>query len=270
MAFPVFRETLRRSVASTLYWGLAFATMAWFTVVLIPGAEMLQTFADFMASMPKVVIRAMGIGEELEFLATPEGFIAIGFFSKMLIFFVAYPLVVGASISAGEEESGSLEVLLSLPLPRWRVILEKYAAYTVTMMVILVILYLGILLGVFLADVSLDLGLMRATVFNILPSMLFIMGFTTLVGAFVSQTRLVLGIVAAYIIASFLLDVVGDMGMGTIAENLSYLSFFRYGDSVAVMQRGLEWSHVGAFILIGIALMLFSARIFAQRDIRAH
>ena len=32
MAFPVFRETLRRSVASTLYWGLAFALLALFTV----------------------------------------------------------------------------------------------------------------------------------------------------------------------------------------------------------------------------------------------
>ena len=268
MAFPVFRETLRRSVASTLYWGLAFALLALFTVVIIPGAEMLQTFADFMESMPKVVIRAMGVGEDLEFMATPEGFIAIGFFSKMLIFFVAYPLVVGASISAGEEESGSLEVLLSLPLPRWRVILEKYAAYTVTMVAILIILYLGILLGVFLSDVSLDLGLIRATVFNLLPSMLFIMGFTTLVGAYVSQTRYVLGIVAAYIIVSFLVDVVGDMGIGTAAENLSYLSFFRYGDSVMVMQHGLEWSNVFAFVLVGVALMLVSTRIFTLRDIR--
>ncbi|MCY4008866.1 MAG: ABC transporter permease subunit [Anaerolineaceae bacterium] len=269
MALPVFRETLRRSVASTIYWGLAFAALALLTVVMLPGAEMLQTFADFMASMPLVVIRAMGVGEDLEFLATAEGFIAVGFFSKMLIFFVAYPLVMGTSISAGEEENGSLEVLLSLPLPRWRVIVEKYAAYLVTMTAILLILYGGILLGVFLAGVTLDLAVIRAAVFNLFPSMCFIMGVTTLVGAYVSQARYVLGIVATYIIVSFLLDVVGDMGIGTVAENLSYISFFRYGDSVAVMQHGLEWSSVVAFLVAGVALMLLSTRVFDLRDIRA-
>ena len=268
MSFPIFRETVRRSVASTFYWGLAFAAMAFISVVILPGSEMLQTFAEYMESLPTVLLRATGVGEDMAFLATPEGFISVAFFGKMLIFFVAYPLVAGMNISAGEEESGALEVLLSLPLPRWRIIAEKYAAYTVTMVAILLISYGGVALGVANSSVSLDMGRVRVTVFNLLPSMLFIMGLTTLVGAYVSQTRAVLGIVVAYILISFSLDTVGAMGIGTVAENLRYISFFRYSDSTGVMQHGLVWSNVLAFSLLGVALMLVSTRVFSRRDIQ--
>ena len=230
---------------------------------------MLQTFADYMESLPTVLLRATGVGEDMAFLATPEGFIAVIILRQDAHLLRRLSLGGGhESISASEEESGALEVLLSLPLPRWRVIAEKYAAYTVTMVAILLISYGGVALGVANSSVSLDMGRVRVTVFNLLPSMLFIMGLTTLVGAYVSQTRAVLGIVVAYILISFSLDTVGAMGIGTVAENLRYISFFRYSDSTGVMQHGLVWSNVLAFSLLGVALMLVSTRVFSRRDIQ--
>ncbi len=268
MPLSIFRETLRRNLASTLYWGLAFAAMGYITVVILPGAETLQNFADFLKTLPTILLRATGVGEDMAFLATPEGFLSVAFFGKMLIFFVAYPLVAGMSISAGEEESGVLEVLLSLPTPRWRIISEKFAAHSLAMVGILLVSYGGVALGVAASSVTLDMSRVQTTFVNLFPSMLFIMGLTTLAGAQFSQTKVTLGLVVAFILVSFSLDTVGSMGIGTLAENLRYLSFFRYSDSAGVMQHGLVWSNVFAFCLLGVLLMLISTRVFASRDIQ--
>lgn len=268
MPLPIFRETLRRSIASTLYWGLAFAAMAYVTVVIMPNSEMLNNFAEFMGGLPKILLRMTGVGEDLTFLATPEGFIAVAFFGKMLLFFVAYSLAAGLDISAREEDSGALAVLLSLPLPRWRVITEKFAAYSVTTVAILLLLYGGVALGVASASVPLELAPVQLTVFNLLPTMLYIMGLTTLVGAYAAKTRATLLILGAYIILSFLLETVGAMGIGTLAENLRYLSFFRYSDSTGVMQHGLVWSNILVFMVLALALMLAATRALGRRDLQ--
>lgn len=60
---------------------------------------------------------------------TPEGIVAVSFFGKFALLFTAYPVVMGMRVTSNEEDDGILDVLLSLPVARWQVILEKFAAH---------------------------------------------------------------------------------------------------------------------------------------------
>jgi ABC-2 type transport system permease protein len=93
--------------------------------------------------MPPIILRAVGVGDDLNYFASPEGFVAVGFFGKTLLVLAAYPVVMGLRVTVNEEDSGTIDVLLSLPVARWRVILEKFLAYVVTLVVIVAVLYVS-------------------------------------------------------------------------------------------------------------------------------
>src|SRR5258706_11183317 len=113
-----------------LLWGAGIALMGLYIVLIIPDVKMLQQYGELLKSMPSFLINAMGGGDAAS-LATPEGFIAYGFFGWIMLVLATYGVLAGLNITANEEDRGILDVLLSLPVPRWRGIIKKFLAYTV-------------------------------------------------------------------------------------------------------------------------------------------
>jgi hypothetical protein len=104
------------------------------------------------------------------------------------------------------------------------------------------------------------------TVFNLLPSMMLILAFTLFVGAVVRRKRLAVGLATVFVIGSFMLDIVGSITRGSIAEQLRALSFFRYYDSTGVCRT--VWCGVRALlVVISIGLLGGALLAFQRRDI---
>lgn len=267
MRWAVFAETLRQTRRQMLYWGLGLGLIGFVVVVMVPDVEGLKEMARLLESLPPIIMRAVGVGDDMAFFATPDGFVATGFFGKSLLLLAAYPVVMGLRVTVNEEDSGTMDVLLSLPVARWRVVLEKVAAYFVTLVVIAALLYIGLWAGTVASGVTLNMGKVAQTVLNLLPSMMLILAFTLFVGAIVRRKRLAVGLATAFVIGSFMLDIIGSIARGTIAEQLRALSFFRYFDSTGVMQHGLVWEHVALLVVISIVLLGGALLAFERRDV---
>ncbi len=267
MLGAVYKETLRQTWMQVLIWGAAFGALGILTIALVPDARGLAAMVELMESMPPFLVRMAGAGDDLAFMGTPEGFITVGFFGKALLFFAAYPVIMGLRVTINEEGNGTMDTLMSLPLLRWQMVLEKFTAYFTTL-IMLVVLFLVCMIG---GNALFDTGMSVEGLFNasiaIVPNMTFILAITTLAGAFIRERRQAVMVAVGFVIASFLVDTIGATAQGTILEQLRALSFFSYYDSTSVMQDGIVWAHV--IVMFGLTALAIGASLWAfqRRDI---
>lgn len=266
MQGAVFTETLRRTWPQMLLWGGALGLMSLSMMLAVPMLDALD-FAGMLSVIPPLMLRAAGVGDNLNFVLTPEGLIAVGFFGKFALIFVVYPIVMGMRVTANEEHDGTLDVLLSLPVPRRRLVLEKFAAYALTIAGIAVLIFAGAWIGVHLVDIPLNIGRLAESSLNVLPTLIFVLAFTVFVGAALNRRGVALALVTAFVLVSFMLETVGGMAAGSAAESLRLLSFFNYYNAAGVMQHGLAWANVFGLLVVSAGLLGGALWAFQRRDV---
>ena len=191
-----------------------------------------------------------------------------GFFSYGLIVMATYAAVAGLNVTANEEDAKIMDVLLSLPVPRWRIVLERFLAYTLIIIAILVMTFLtmwGTLF--FVPDFKIDIGILLQSTLNMLPSSLLVLALTVLCGAFFRRKGTASAVAAAVIIGSYFIDAIGRVASVSIANTLRVISFYAYYDSGAVMRSGLNWGNIAVLIAAAVVCIGGGIWLFQRRDI---
>ena len=266
MIGSVFLETYKQTWKQMVYWGVGLAAMALMVVLMVPLFDM-QDIKDLLETFPPIILAMVGIGKELEIFATNEGFVAMGFFGKSALIFAVYPVVMGMRITANEEDTGTMDVLLSLPVQRARVIIEKFLAYSVSIVGVVLLIYLGMQIGVSIASIDLDVAGLAEVTFYLIPLMVFIMAVTMLIAVIVRRRSVALGIVTAFVIASYMLQAIGAVAEGTVAEPIGSISFLTYYNAGDILTQGFIWPHIAGFVVVSAVLLLASLYQYERRDI---
>ncbi|MEO8611688.1 MAG: ABC transporter permease subunit [Chloroflexota bacterium] len=272
MSGTIFMETLRRNWRAAVYWGLGIASYAVLIILLIPNVDMLKSYADLVSKMPAGMLKMIG-ASDASAIATPEGFLGFGFFTYTVMMLAVYAVVGGLGITANEEDQGILDLVISLPVPRWRIIVERLAAYTVFVVVILVMCFVGLWLGVQItasnpdAPFKIDMVKLLEGSLNLFPGTMLMLVFTAFVAAVVRHKGLATGITALVIIASYLLNFLGGSAKDTVAGQLNRLSLFSYIDSANVIQNGLVWGNILLLLMVTALLWIGSVWFFQRRDV---
>lgn len=261
----IFAETLRRRWRQVLYWGLGLALLGYYVLVVIPDVEALQQYATLFESMPPIVLQIFG-AENAAAIMTPEGFIGFGYFTYALVVLAIYAVLAGMNISANEEEAGILDVLLSLPLPRWRLMIERFAAFAVMTVGIVALGLVGLLMGGQTTALEPDIGQLLVASINILPAVLLLIAFTACVAAFFRRGQ-ALTLAVVYVVASYFIDFLANAANHELTDLLSRLSFFTYYDSPTVMAEGLSIGNVAVLLAAAAVLMAAALWGFQRRDI---
>ena len=266
MIGSVFLETFKQTWKQMVYWGVGLAAMALLVVIMVPLFDM-QQMKELLASFPPVILAMIGVGGELDIFATNEGFVAIGFFGKSALIFAVYPVVMGMRITANEEDSGILDVVISLPMDRARILIEKFLAYGVSIVGVVLLIYLGLYAGAVIGDVELNVARLAEVTFYLIPLMVFVMAVTMFIAVIVRRRQVALGIVTAFVIASYMLQTIGTAAEGTAAESLGTVSFLTYYNAGDILSQGFIWPHIAGFVLLSVVLLAASLYRFEHRDI---
>ncbi len=266
MIGSVFIETYKQTWKQMVYWGVGLACMAVLVVIMVPLFDM-QDMKNLLESFPPFILAMIGVGRDLEVFATNEGFVAIGFFGKSALIFAVYPVVMGMRITANEEDSGIMDMLLSLPVQRARVVVEKFLAYGVSIIGVVLLIYLGLYVGATVGGVELDVARLAEVTFYLIPVMVFIMAVTMLIAVIVRRRTVALGIITAFVIVSYMLQTIGTMAEDTIAESIGVVSFLTYYNAGDILANGFIWSHIAGFLGLSIALLLLAMYRYERRDI---
>lgn len=263
----VFTETLKRSWRQMLYWGVGLALLGFYIVSVIPNVDVLNQYQDLIGTkMPKALMQAFGISD-MAVLATPEGFIAFGFLTYSLILLLVYGVLAGMNITANEEDEGTMDVLLALPISRRRVMVEKYAAYLLMSAAIVLIAYTGLILGRMMGTLPFSMDRMLLAGIPMTLGIWLVIAATAAAGVVFRRKSTAMMVVVSFIVLSYFLNFIGNAASDTAAASVKALSFFQYADAQGVVQHGLALSSLVILAVVTALLFAASVWLFERRDV---
>ena len=159
----VARRMLADHRRSFIWWAVAMVAIDGLTVGLWPSIRGEEQFDELIRELPDALRGLFGAGEGVSFIS-PPGYLHSRLFSLLFpVLLVVFGIGVAARAVGASEESGTLELVLAYPVPRARVVVERYlsmvtlvlglAAVAVIALVVLAPL-VGLLDGVSLVRVA--------------------------------------------------------------------------------------------------------------------
>src|SRR6266496_287134 len=135
----IWSKSLRDYRVPILAWGIGLA------LLMFVGYATATTpvLAAFVSIAPLVGF----LGEPVAML-TPAGYITFRYMETTLPLLLSFwTILAGARLLRGEEERGTMDVLLGTPQPRTRLLLEKIGALVLALLLIAVLFALGAVAG---------------------------------------------------------------------------------------------------------------------------
>ena len=258
----IFLKTLRDYRVAILGWGVGMGL-----TIVSPMASVAT-----LISTPQAREALAGIAAQFSWNAAPVAADTVGGYAlfKIGVFvFIAclWPLLAASRMLRGEEDRGSLDVLLSAPKPRVRVALEKLAAMWVALLAIGLIsgalAYLG---GVaFKADFSLADGLLWGLNLSLICAVFG--GIALLISQFTHERGPAAGATGALLLVFIVLDMVHRVFPGT--DWISRLSPIYYYNLSKPLVPSFGTNFGAMLFMLALALILSVAGIwlFVRRDV---
>lgn len=261
----IFLKTLRDQRRSLLYWGFGLVALAAIMALVYPNVSKIDSLNDYLNQLPEGM-KTMFIGSGMVDYTTPVGYFSTELFSFMVpLLFLIYGVGAGAGAIAGEEEKGTLDFLLAVPVPRRRVVVSKFAAVVVSMLVLALLFWTG--MAVFVTALGIDISLVKIAeaTFNAIMVAVVFSALALFVGCLKGNRGVSLGISVGLAVATYLLNTLGNMV--DWMKDYRFLSPFYHYMEPNVLQNGIDAGHL--MVLAGLVIVFFvlSIPVFIRRDL---
>ena len=267
----VFGKTLRDSSRVAIGLGLLVGFLNVITAATI--ADQFDTAADralFAAQMEALPAIFQGlIGEPINILTLP-GFISwrlIGFLPIMIGF---YSIVALTGTLAGEAASGTLELILSTPVSRVRLALQKYGAHAVAIAVLIALVAIITWVGnaVFATLPEDNLSILDAFgEFGLVALLSLLAGSVGCALAPLLGRGVAAGVAATYLFGSYAVNGFADLVPGFDILRLG--SMFHWTEHHRPMAGVYDWPAVAVVLGLVVVLGAIGIVLFQRRDLAA-
>ncbi len=256
--------TLRERRRSLVGWSAGVTLVTLLLGSLWPTIRDMADFEALLQSYPQQLGELFNIAA----MGTPAGYLGGEYFSLLApLLFLTFGIGLGARLPAADEERGSLEVLLSLPVTRTRLLLEQAVALLAAVAVLTAAQLLAVLLTSLLFGMGISIGAALAAAVSMgLLAMLF--GLIALVvGAATGRRATALAVASVLAVASYVLYVAAQF-----IESLRgwvRLSPFEHLVGSEPILRGLPPLASGVLALVALGVLAVSLPLFTRRDVAA-
>lgn len=144
MPGSIYLKTLQDLRGQVVFWSIGVAAIGAANVLVFPSFQQIPGLVSFMENLPPIIKSLVG---DLASMATPAGFLRLKMFDPLPLLLAVFAVTHGAQAVAGELESKTVDILLSQPVPRWRVVVEKFLAIASGLVVICLALALALALS---------------------------------------------------------------------------------------------------------------------------
>jgi ABC-2 type transport system permease protein len=243
-----------------LGWGIGLTFYVFMYTLIYPEV------ADQMAGLGDLSIyQAMGIE-----VATFEGYLGSTIIGFIPILLGVYAVMTSTATLAGEEEDGTLELVLTTRLPRWQIVTAKALALLLVTAIIVTVAGVASMVAVGMVKEQITTSVSTQTVFNVMLSALPLVWALLMLGLFfgalLPSRRMAMMFGFLVLVGSYFGENIG--GMVASMEVVKPYSLFTYFDSSsAVFTEGVAFGDVVVLLLvaaIGFGLALLS---FQRRDV---
>lgn len=257
-----FKQTLRRLRGQILGWGIGLALYGLLMGSMFETIKNMSGLEELVAGYPPEVLAFFG--NSLLALNTLPGYFST-YYSSYIPVILGIFAVSAAGLLAGDEERGTLDLVMAYPVSRRALFWGRAGGFFVALILISLISYLGWL--VTLPLMTTDVGPWRL-LWPFIPGlglMALFGGLSLLLSMILPSARLASSVAGGLLVANFLLQ-----GLANLNDNLMpimRLTPFYFYQTDGAMKELNGWWSLG---LLAVAALLAAAAgwLFARRDIR--
>jgi len=264
MLASVFAKNLYDMRRGLIWWSVGLILTNLLIVSIFPSIEESSAaLTEYMENLPPAMVAMFG---NIQDFTTMEGYLGLelfGFFLPALT--LGFGIAYGGSAIGSEEDSGTLDVLLSYPISRRKVLTQKFAAIAVFAALVLLASLVGLLIGVALVGSTVDFGNLLAAVTNVgLLTLLF--GTLALALTAVGLNRgAASGIAAGLAAATFLMNSLAPLA--DLPDALRHVTPWYYYDAAEVLVSGFVPANAAVLSVAIVILLVIGLVGFQRRDI---
>lgn len=251
-------KTVRDAARGLVWWSAGIVALVLLTNAFYPSIRGNEDYERLLDDYPDVVKAFIG-----EDLTSPAGYLESQLFSFMVpLLLLIYAVGAGARAIAGEEEAGTLDLLLAQPVSRTRVVLEKAGALAALLAVLAVVLFAAIWAPASAFELDIGAGNVVAAVAGSYLIALLHGYVALLVGAATGSRAAALGVSAVLAVGAYFLNALGEV-VDALEPWRPVSPFSHVGDP---LRNGFG---AGMLVLLGLAAIAAAAApaLFARRDV---
>ena len=261
----VFTKTIRDLRWPTFWVSLGCGVMTAYFAVLFPTYSKIVDMESLLEKMgPAAQLLGASVGDANSLV----GFLHIELFSMILpAALVAFAAGEASGFTAGEESRGTIDILLSYPVSRRRVVLEKWLAVVLACIVSVVVLWVFAIAGAAISASPLPPGPLAAALVMLVLLGLAFGDIALAISAFGGNRGAAIGVTVALMVAMYLIDALSSIvnGLGAIRP----LSLFRYYMGNDPLRNGISPADAGVLAAVALVFLVASVVIFERRDLAA-
>ncbi len=266
MLGSVFLKTLRDQRRSMVWWCLGLALLTGLLLAFYPSIQGIEDLQSIMDAYPEELLALFG-ATNLSDITSPAGYLNAELFGFMAPFlFIIFAVSHGSYAIAGEERAGTLELLLSAPISRGRLILEKFAAMVTLTGALAAVLW--VVLAVGRLPAGMDISMLRLAEMTVSVSLLGLTfgSVAFAVGGARGGRGLSVAIAAAATATTYLLSALSKIA--NVMESAQWISPFYYYNENNPLVNGLSLAHAAGLVAVILLLTSLAYWKFQRRDLR--
>jgi len=252
------RHRIRGAVALAVGLSLLAALVIWLYPSFAESIDMDQ----LLQAYPQPVLKAFGVKS----MSTLAGFLAVELYSfAWVILLGLYFAYSAASLVADDVERERMDMLLSLPVSRSRIVFEKYLSLVVPILVVNAITAVVVYVGSVLIDRTIPAADLLAVHALSVPYLLACAGVGLVASVVFDRESVAQRVGLGVVFALFLVEsVVSDTDYSAVGA----VAPMRYYDPAAVLVDG-QYDVAGAVLLFAaaVALVVASQLWFRRKDL---
>ncbi len=260
-----FFKGLRDQLRPLVMWSAGVAFYVALLISIYPSIrKSAGAIQEYVKNMPEGIKAAfMGSSD----FSTPVGYVNVELLSWLApIVLIGFAVAVAARSVAGEEESGTLSLVLTHTVRRRRLVLQKYAAMLVVVIALGAVFWLSLSIATAIAGTPVGAGALAKAFLGLTLLGLAIGSITYAASAATGRRQVGIAAGAGVGVAMYLLNTLAVMN--ETIRPFRYLSLFHYSGGASPL--GKELDVLGLFVLLATSavMLVLTLVLFERRDIR--
>jgi ABC-2 type transport system permease protein len=236
-------------------------------VAVFPAIRGNDSLNKLVQEYPEALKAFIAFGGAVDY-TSPAGYLGSELFSFMIpLLLMVAAIGAGARAVAGEEERGTLDVLLANPVSRTRLVLEKLEALVAEVALLGFAVWAALAVGAAAAGMEIGVGKLAAATAEASLLALLYGVLALLVGSATGHRALAIAVAAAAAVAAYLVNALAAL-VGALEPAQKASPFYHYaaGDP---LRHGLALDRTGLLLGIAAVLAVLAPAALSRRDLAA-
>jgi len=265
MGTEVLADTLRDRRRSLLWWTLGLVALVGVTVAFYPSIRGDSSLSEYGKDLPEG-LRALFAGGELD-IASPAGYLNSQIYALTApLLLLVFSIGAGSGGIAGEEERGTLDLLLAHPLRRRDYVIQRFLALLTLVAMLSLVLLATVALGSLVVDLEIGFDRLLAATGSVALLAAFFGCLALAVGGLGPGRARATAVAAALATAAWIFD-----GLGQTVDALDgwrFLSPYYQALGENPLREGVPWDGWAILAVGTLFLVAIAAAGLERRDVR--